>query len=352
MVTIGVPLSRYTKELHHIQSGIIPTRTIEGYLSRLSQFPDEMECVANQYVDFDAYCHCSQLPQQFYEDCSFEELSKVYMSSIFQLARPQYELFENDLEYALIRKIKSSMWRWGAGRGEEEWNTLVDAYRGIRNFSFDLPEFEVTLTYTTGYNECGLTAFDRKIFLDGVFGFMVHHRGVHVMTIGFSIARGGKILLSQVQMKKSKGNRFLYKLPLSLVEYAIALLKKYFPTFKLYLVDANSAIAKYVSQYQHLLQNELEYQKNTIRNIASISQAILRNLGDSTEQEISFRREMANKLELEKSIAWIHARIDGLHGEIGARIRGNYQLTRGTWRLSQKAVMEVNKLRFFRIVRA
>ena len=268
LALIGVPLCTYKERIHHVPEGVLPSRTIDDYLARLAPFHAEMEVVARQYDVFDPFKHCSRLPQEFYERCTFEELCKIYGSSIFQLTRPQYELFQNDPEYSLVRKIASSLWRWGCGCREDEWNTIVDTHNGIRNFSFGLPEFEVTLTYTTGYNECGSSEHDRRIFLDGVFGFMVHYRGLHVMTIGFSIAQGRRLLLTQVQMKTEKGNRFLYKLPMPYVEYAIMLMEKFFPTLTLYLVDGDSVVAKYLPQYETSLKFLFE---STKRNEESIS---------------------------------------------------------------------------------
>lgn len=351
-ILIGVPLSTYKEKLHHVPDGVLPSRTIKDYLARLAPFHAEMEYIARQYDVFDPFAHCSRLPQEFYSSCTFEELCKIYGSSIFQLARPQYEIFEKESAYAIVRKIKSSLWRWGSGSTEDEWNTLVDAYDGIRNFSFGLPEFEVSLIYTTGYNECGSSEHDRKIFLDGVFGFMVYYRGLHVMTIGFSIARGGKLLLTQVQMKKEKGNRFLYKLPMPYVEYAIMLMEKFFPKLALYLVDGDSIVEKYLPQYETSLNFLLESVKRNEESIAELLRVNADATGENAHLQQSLAYCLKRREELPKDIELTRTCITGLKGATGDRVRKTYLLKSGPWRLSHQDTVEMNRLRFSRIVRA
>ncbi|MDE2001877.1 MAG: hypothetical protein KGI60_04930, partial [Patescibacteria group bacterium] len=123
---------------------------------------------------------------------SFDELCKFWHSTICSMNESVDVLFTKNARYEIVRKIGSSMWRWGCRKGT--WNEVVDAYNGISNFSLDLgPDFEIRLDYTTYYNECGRAKFSR-IFLDGVFAYLVYYRGEHVMTIGFSIAEGRKLL--------------------------------------------------------------------------------------------------------------------------------------------------------------
>src|SRR3989344_1326640 len=350
MPMIGVPLSTYKEELHRIAKGVLPTRTITGYLERLSSVHEEMKSIASQYNEFDPFEHCSKLPQEFYESCTFEELCKIYGSSLFQLGRPQYELFENNFEYALIRKIKSSIWRWGTGACGEEWNTLVDAYNGIRSFSFGLPEFEVTLTYTTGYNECGFTEFERGVFLDGVFGFMVYYRGLHVMTIGFSIAQGRKLLLTQVQMNKEKGNRFLYKLPMPYVQYAIMLMEKFFPTLTLYLVEGDSIVEKYLPQYETSLEFLFEGVRRNEESITEVRRVIASTFGENVTLRQSLNYYLGRQEEFPRDIELTRASIEGLKGVVGERLRKTYLLDSGRWKLSHRAPLKINRLRFRRIV--
>ena len=316
---IGVPLSTYVQPLFVIPNGIVPTKTIADFEERIKPFAEDIAWQSAQYDSgvFDIYQHCHRLPEAFYDTCTLEELAKIKASTIIMLPDREQKLFEDNLEYAIVRKIMSSMWRWGGGDTRREWNALVHAYEGIRNFSFGLPDFAVTLNYTTWYHPRGWSAFDRDLYLDGVFGFMIHYRGVHVMTISFSFARGGKLLINQVQLRKPKGNRFLYKLPMDRVSYAVMLMKQHFPTFQTYLVDGDSLAREYIAQFEMGIENERKYFTPNVLHI----------------------RALEHKLLL-------------LHGELSTSICAVYRDVKGKWKLSSKSHVEMNKLLFHRIVRA
>ncbi len=316
---IGVPLSTYTHTLTTIPVGVVPTRTIRDFEERLKPFAEEIAEQSAQYDKgvFDIYRHCHAFPDEFYGTCTFEELVKIRASTIISLSNSLESLFKNNLDYYLIEKIRSSMWRWGSGDVSREWNVLAEAYEGIRNFSFGLPEFDVTLNYTTGYHPRGWSTFDRDVYLDGTFGFMIHYRGVHVMTIGFAVARGGKLLITQVQLRKPKGNRFLYKLPMNRVAYAVMLMKQHFPTFKTYLIDGDSLLREYIASFEAGIVREREWRKPDLKLIAE------------WEQKLLFYR-----------------------GEMAELIRTAYAGLKGEWMLSKKTHVEMNKLLFHRIVRA
>lgn len=317
MSMIGIPLTTYERELHYVGPGTLPTRTIDRYLDRLATYQEDIECLSRGYKEFDPFRHCSSFPSGFYETCDFEELCKIYGSSIFQLAYPFYDMFEKLPEYAIVRKIKSSLWRYGYTSIDTEWDTMVDAYNGIRNFSFGLPDFEVRLNYTRGYSAYSYTEFDPDMYLDGVFGFVVHYKGEPVMTIGFSFAKGRRLLISQVQMRKQKGNRFLFKLPTDRVMFVVSLMKKYFPKFRQYLVDGERLVALYIEQYQYAAKREREF-----------------NLPDPVV------------------IAKAEAKVIGLQGEIGEQIRRTYQLNGGPWKLSPHRPYYAFDRHYFRIISA
>ena len=146
------------------------------------------------------------LPLKAFAGFSPDELCKFHHSSGIMMDETVTNLFEADAQYKIFRKIESSMWCWSCSNGT--WNEVVDAYSNIRRFVFlEGSDFEIRLDYTTGYNHCGYSKHDR-IFLDGVFGFFVYYKGKHVMTIGFSILSGRRLLIQQVQSAQRSGNGF------------------------------------------------------------------------------------------------------------------------------------------------
>lgn len=325
MAMIGVPLCTYKEELRKIPNGVLPTRTIDRLEERLTPYAEELAWRALGYKEFDPYRHCHAFPEEFYDTCTFEERVKIYLTSFIQLPRTLDKLFDEDPSYRIMRKLRSSLWRWGYCSSETEWNNIVDAYDGIRSFSFGLPDFSVTLDHTTGYNEFGCGEHDRSTYLDGVFGLRVHYHGEHVMTIGFSIASGRKLLLSQIQLKKEKGNRFLFKLPMGRVPYVVSLMKQYFPGFRQYLVDGDSSVAKYLKDFRTALQRSIERRQRYGTDVSQWN-----------EGNIAYCQEHLNLLE----------------GGAGERIRRTYQLQGGPYRLSTHRPVCIHTLRFHRIVRA
>jgi hypothetical protein len=325
MTMLGIPLSTYTEELGKIPKGALPTQTIEQFAERLLPFAKQIAWRAQGYDKFDPVRHCHAFPDEFYETCSFEEHAKIFATTFFQLPRDLKKRFDDEPRYRIVRKLRSSLWRWGYGASDVEWNNIVDAYNGIRNFSFGLPDFSVTLDHTTGYNEYGYGEYDHTTYLDGVFGLRVHYRDQHVMTIGFSIARGKKLLIAQVQMKKEKGNRFLFKLPMNHVAYAVLLMKKYFPGFRHYLIDGDSSVKKYLNDFQSSLARYLE-------------------------RKVRYPSEESSVIN--DNIVYLQEHIAVLEGEGGERIRRTYALHSDTWKLSPHRPLLMNGLRFKLIVRA
>lgn len=170
--------------------------------------------------------------------------------------------FEKDPEYEIIRKISSSMWRWGwTDKSVKGWNSLVRAYNAIKSFDLGLKGLTIKLDYSTYYLEKGYSKYTRT-FLDGVFAFLIYYKDKHVMTIGFSVASDNRILLSQFQLKNRKGNRFLYKLPKNRLDFIVDKFYKHFKGFDIYLVDGKS-LAK---STQNMYENALEKTKYWLDN--------------------------------------------------------------------------------------
>jgi hypothetical protein len=210
-----------------------------------------------------------RLPLPCFADFSFDELCKLKYSSSVMMDGSVYRLFETDAnEYRVVEKIRNSMWRWGCGRNV--WNEVVDAYNGIRHFSLGLgPEFEIRLDYTTGNNPFGFAEHSRS-FLDGTFGFLVYYRGKYVITIGFSIMSGRKLLLQQVQLKEAHGNRFLYQFPSPYLPYIIGRIKAAFPGHSINLVDGQDLVNKTEKDYQQALDTAQRSDWNRDERVAKL----------------------------------------------------------------------------------
>ena len=136
------------------------------------------------------------LPARAFERLGRDRAAKTMLSNKNSIPSEVEREIEKDPILRVVRKIDSSTWRWGHAR--RSWNDIVSAMEGLSSFHLGSDEFEITLDQTTGRNEYGHSEHSRT-FLDGVFGFLVHCKGEHVMTIGFSFAAGRRLLVQQVQ---------------------------------------------------------------------------------------------------------------------------------------------------------
>lgn len=187
------------------------------------------------------------IPMKVYRTISLDELCKVKYSSRFMFDESVEEAFKTEPQLRVYRKIVNSMWRWGVGEGD--WNEIVDCYEGIRSFDIGHPDFEIRLDHSTSYNERGLSEFSGT-FLDGTFGYLVHYKGEHVMTLGFSLMEKHRLLIQQVQMKNRSGNRWLFKLPKNYLEHAIDRFAAAFPNHALHLVDGEALMKRNLDEYR------------------------------------------------------------------------------------------------------
>ncbi len=151
---------------------------------------------------------------------------------------------------SIWKKVQSSFWRYGMGG--RDYNHVIAMYEQLRTFDFGVPGFEVRLDHASYFNERGLAWFHRcmpemqddpkraTLYIDGAFAYCVYLKGVHVLTIGFSLCDDG-VLLQQVQLREKKGNRWLYKLPEPLLEHVIGRMRETFPEERLLLIDGVAA---------------------------------------------------------------------------------------------------------------
>lgn len=149
---------------------------------------------------------------------------------------------------SLVWKVQHSLWRYGCAR---DYNRFVACLNGLGRISADLPDFDVRLTHTRFCNTAAWADHGRDgtpIYLDAPFGVLLHYKGVHVMTIGFALSSHG-ILVAQVQLRQKRGNRFLYRLPLPHLDFALELLRRAFPEDPLWLVTGTSTTAAIRAAY-------------------------------------------------------------------------------------------------------
>jgi hypothetical protein len=190
----------------------------------------------------------NKLPMKAFARLSVDEMCKVWYSAAYAMGQEVSDLFENDPRYEIVQKIVSSMWGWG-WTSREIWNEVVDAYDAIRRFTLDLPDFDVLFDHTTWRHEQGWSKYS-ETYLDGVFGYLVRYRGEHVMTVGFSIAPGRRLLVQQIQTRNPRGNRWLFRFPRNRVEFLLDRLTAAFPAHSVHLVDGESVARKNIEKYR------------------------------------------------------------------------------------------------------
>ena len=177
--------------------------------------------------------------------CAFsrEELIRFWHSCVFSSALDEH--FE--VHEALVWKVRHALWRYGCSR---DYSRFVACHNGLGRLSIDLPGFSVRIVHTRSINTAAWAAQgrDNPIYLDASFGVLVYYRGRHVMTIGFAPSEYG-ILVAQVQLREKRGNRFLYKLPMPYLDFALAMLQRAFPDDALYLVTGSSTAAAIRAAY-------------------------------------------------------------------------------------------------------
>lgn len=305
----ALSLKTFSEPLHKVEPDTqTPVTTICGWKEKLGDWYDEV--VDNYGLGFEkSYYHRLSLEELV--GFSFDEICKMRHSSSIMMSHNVDELFKNSDQHSIIRKIESSMWRWSSSRGS--WNEVVDAYENLRSFSFlpTNPDFEVRLDWTTGYNEFGYSEYSRT-YLDGVFGFLVYYKGQHLLTIGFSILDGSRVLVQQVQSAQRNGNRGLFKIPKNRVEFVLELFAWNFPGYKLFMIDGESLMQKTLNDYRNALKSNRE------------SQAIYKDNPPYLEVLQGREKELLKRMEhLEADMR----RISSTYKNIGHHSFGNEVLT-------------------------
>lgn len=249
---LGYSLSMFEKDLKRVPAHRTkhPVRTfnlLETLGPRVCQWAEDNE--------FDPDTLVRRLPASvLLRKLTFDQICKTRYSQMFMMDSSVEELFRDRPEFSIVRKIDNSMWRWGWGSGV--WNEVVDAYNGIRNFTVPVEGFDVRLDFTTGCNQRGYSR-ESRTFLDGVFGFLLYYKGEHVMTLGFSVMKGRRLLLQQVQLTQRKGNRFLFKLPANRLEFFLHCFAQAFPHHTLCIADGGDICRVSLASYTDNLETAL-----------------------------------------------------------------------------------------------
>lgn len=294
----GLHLRSFPDELHKVPEEYAE-RPAETILDPIEKLGELYEPLCDRFDgDFCFLRDYYKLRLKAFVGFSFEELCMLKYTTRIMMPECVDKLFQTKARHELVRKIENSMWRWS---GQGTWNEIADAYERIRHFSFvDNPDFEIRLDHTTYFNQCGYAKYSR-IFLDGVFAFLVYYKRKHVLTIGFSILTGNRILIQQVQSAKRSGNRYLYQLPQNRLEFVIERFIANFPGYQLSVVDGSSLVQKTIADYQQAL--------DSARKSRDQYQKWIQNPTDSsTELDTRMlRRSEENLLRIESKIAHLLA---------------------------------------------
>jgi len=142
----------------------------------------------------------------------------------------------------LLAKIEAGLWAYSMVRDYNAFGAWFDALRKLA-----LPGFELRLVWTKDFALRGWARQADDVYLDAELALLIHHRGCHVMTVGFGL--GARVFLTQVQLRAKTGNRWLYGLG---HHHLDLVLEMFFAAFgdRLALVDGRDAIKVVHRSYQ------------------------------------------------------------------------------------------------------
>lgn len=128
-------------------------------------------------------------------------------------------------EHFLLWKIENCLWQFEGGKRDPR--PVAWGVNGLKRLSVDLPDFEIAVTHTMFYHRWGLTEHIEDLWIDAPMAALIYYRGEHVLTCSFAI-RKRSIFVSQVQLRKKTGNRFLFKLKQHVLDFALDILARAF----------------------------------------------------------------------------------------------------------------------------
>lgn len=217
----------------------------------------------DKYVKFEWKERYRHIPfEHLYNTFSTDELYRLAWGDCIQSEIS--ERFEIDPRYYVLDKIRHSMWMWGYGRGH--YNAAVRAYNSIRSFDWGLPGFETRLDCGGKFTACGYTVCT-NLWIDASFAYLIYKDGELVLKIGFAFSQNG-CLVPQIQLAKKKGNRWLFKLPCGVVEYAMQRMLAAFGVVS--LVAPDSAVASVARGYKRCPEKFTPEQREHVRKTYAV----------------------------------------------------------------------------------
>lgn len=242
------------------------------------------DCLSAE-IDLNDQIH--DLPFKYWLTRTPSEYWKARHSATYGFCSEQFKHIARDPRCALIDKIVSSHWR--NGLYNPSWEEIEDCYAAISSFDLGLDGFEVRLDHTTAYKPSGY-AFHELIHLDGALAYHVLHKGERVMTIGFSLVKGRRVLIQQVQLASKRGNRWLYRFPKNRLEFILERFCAAFPRHTIHLIDPEDLCNSIAAIYQG--------------NIERIEKAIL---DPDNNPESSAGRELQDRIDAQRAkLAWFN----------------------------------------------
>lgn len=155
------------------------------------------------------------------EAFTMDELLRIHADDCIQSTISEWV----QKKHFLLWKIENCMWQFDPGKRDPR--RVAWGVKGLKKLSVEMPDFEVTITHTMFYHRWGLSEHVDDLWIDAPFAALIHYRGEHVLTCGFMI-RDREVFLSQVQLRKKTGNRFLFKLKTHVLDFAVDLLTRAF----------------------------------------------------------------------------------------------------------------------------
>jgi hypothetical protein len=151
-----------------------------------------------------------------------EEL--VRLACGLPILSPVHEMVESRPDYAALHRVRLSLWHWGAC---QDYAPLATAYRGLAKWEFGVPGCDSYVDHVEPrFGNRGPAAYAREAgggpaWLDGPVALQVVRGGELALTVAVAFT-GDRVLVTQVQVRGTRrGNRWLYRLPRPVREYAV-----------------------------------------------------------------------------------------------------------------------------------
>lgn len=275
-----------------------------------------MKARRGETFDFTKNVH--HLPVEAFQLLDVDHAAKLAASTdCIMLDESITKYLETNAVHLLVHKLRSSAWRWGFSR--LDWNDTVASYNGLRSFSMGVDGLEATLDHTRWHHYHG-HAEHSGTYLDGAFAYLVHYKGEHVMTIGFSIVGDRRLLLQQVQLKNAKGNRWLFKMAANRVEHVIDRLLAAFPGFTLFIADGADIGKDSLDSYKRSAAKAKEMVKRYRTRLAANDNADTTDL----KRYIKEAREEASRFTAKaKALKADLPRLQALYANSGRHAQGD-----------------------------